>query len=96
MHGYVDSKRRYFTVEDMIPYFQSRARQKRICPECHSAALTVRPTSLNPNAAFDYCSECHYFQVILAPEEAQVPYDWMPPHRRKCKIVRFEDLKRRG
>ena len=93
MHDWPHSKRRYFTVDDMIPHFQSRARQKRICPECHKAALTVRPTALNPNGAFDYCPECHYFQVIIAPEEAQVSYDWMPPHRRGCKIISFASAK---
>ena len=90
MRDWSDSKRRCFTVDDMIPYFQNRARQKRICPECRSAFLVVRPTALNPNGAFDYCPDCHYFQVVIAPEEAQVPYDWMPPHRRECKITSFE------
>lgn len=88
MNHFPDPDRRYFTVEDMIPYFRSRAKQKRVCPECHKAALTVRPTALNPNAGFDYCPECHYFQVIIAPENVQVPLDWQ--RKKPCKIVRVD------
>lgn len=88
MKHWPDSERRYFTTDDMIPYFRSRAKQKRICPECHKAALNVRPTALNPNGAFDYCPECHYFQVIIAPEEAQVPIGWQ--RERSCKIIRLD------
>lgn len=59
----------------LSPYFESRKNQKRICPKCHSAALTVRET-LNPNAAMDKCPKCGYFETILAPEAACVPDDW--------------------
>ena len=89
MHDWPNSERRYFTVEDMIPYFRSRAKQKRICPKCHEAALTVEPTALNPNRAFDCCPKCHYSHIVTAPQAAQVPYDWVPPHRRTCKIIPF-------
>ena len=85
MRDWPDPERRYFTVDDMTPYFQSRAREKRICPQCHKATLAVKPTALNPNYAFDFCPKCHYLQLVAAPRAAQVPADWMPPrepHRR--------------
>lgn len=92
MHNWPEPERRFRTVEDMTPYFQSRHRQKRICPECHSAALEVRPT-LSPNAGVDRCPRCHYFQVAIAPEAAQVPEDWEPPRRSACRIISFADVR---
>ena len=93
MEHWPDPNRRYFTVEDMIPYFRSRAKRKRICPECHKAALAVRPTALNPNGAFDYCPKCHYFQLIIAPEEVQVPLDWQRDQPRKIIQLDFSQIK---
>lgn len=67
----------------LSPYFESRKNQKRICPKCHSAALTVEPT-LNINAAIDTCPECGYFQTVIAPGVAQVPDDWV---QKGCHII---------
>jgi hypothetical protein len=81
---------RYLTVEDMTPYFRSRHKQKRICPECHRAALEVKPT-LNPNYGVDHCPKCHYFMTIEAPDVAKVPDDWARTRNEKCKIIKFSD-----
>ena len=89
-----EPERRFFTVEDMTPYFRSRHAQKRICPECHQAALEVEPT-LSPNFGVDHCPKCHYFMTIEAPDAAKVPEDWARPRDGGCKIIRFEDIARR-
>ena len=89
-----EPERRFFTVEDMTPYFRSRHAQKRICPECHKAALEVRPT-LSPNGGIDHCPNCGYFQVVVAPEAAKVPEDWVRPRGGGCKIIRFSDITNR-
>lgn len=87
-----EPERRFFTVEDMTPYFRSRAKQKRICPECHKAALEVRPT-LSPNGGVDHCPECGYFQVVVAPENAKAPEDRTRPREGKCRIISFSEAK---
>ena len=92
MFDYPEPERRFHSVEDMTPYFQSRAKQKRICPDCHRAALEVRPT-LSPNGGVDRCPECGYLQTIVAPKSAQVPEDWMPPKKR-CRIIDFGSIAR--
>ena len=88
-----DPESRFRTVDDMTPYFRSLARQKRICPKCHQAALTVEPT-LNPNIGADRCPKCRYFMAVCAPEAAMVPNDWVRPRKRECQIVRFADISR--
>lgn len=102
-HWPQEPERRYHTVDDMTPYFRSRAKQKRICPECHKGLLFVKPT-LNPNAGIDKCPNCGYFQVVEAPAGARVPQSWTREHDEKpmgfrrgakragCKIIRFSDL----
>ena len=90
---YPEPERRFRTVEDMTPYFRSRHKQKRICPECHQAALEVEPT-LNPNYGVDHCPKCHYFMTIEAPDSAKVPDDWTRPDSKRCRIIRFSDIVR--
>ena len=94
MFDYPEPQSRFHSVEDMTPYFQSRAKRKRVCPGCHKSALEVKPT-LNPNAGVDHCPECGYFQTIIAPKAAQVPEDWKPPKRR-CRIIEFSTIARNG
>ena len=89
-----EPKRRFHSVADMTPYFRGRARQKRICPDCHKAALEVEPT-LSPNVGIDRCPACGYSWTVVAPEKARVPEDWSPPKKR-CRIIDFEDVRRCG
>jgi len=86
-----EPEHRYRTVEDMTPYFRSRHKQKRICPECHQAALFVKPTP-SPNVGIDKCPNCRYLQVVEAPAGARVPDDWTRPRDTGCRIIRFADL----
>lgn len=53
------------------PYFEWLDKQKRLCPECAKHLLVLRPT-LNPNAMYEECDGCGYFQTILAPKESWV------------------------
>lgn len=53
------------------PYFKQLDKQKRLCPECAKHLLVLRPT-LNPNAMYEECDGCGYFQTILAPKESWV------------------------
>lgn len=92
MFDYPESEKRFHSVEDMTPFFQSRAKQKRVCPDCHRAALEVKPT-LSPNVGVDHCPECSYFWTVVAPESAQVSEDWEPP-RKRCRIIDFESIAR--
>ena len=87
-----EPERRFHSVEDMTPYFRSRNKQKRICPECHQAALEVKPT-LNPNVGIDNCPKCRYFMTIMAPEAARVPDDWRPTHNSSCRIIPFQGIR---
>lgn len=84
---------------DFSPYFEQRAKQKRICPKCHKRALHQRH-SLSPNGAYDVC-ECGYFQSVSAPcKAAEVEWDgkapWRNPNKRHSKIIVFSDLTKRG
>lgn len=84
---------------DFSPYFEQRAKQKRICPKCHKRALRQRHT-LSPNGAIDVC-ECGYFQAVSAPcKAAKVEWDgkapWRNPNKRRSKIIVFSDLTKRG
>ena len=58
----------------LSPYFQSLARQRRLCPECCRGELFVTPT-LNPNAAWERCPRCDYSRV-LAPPTSAAKVDW--------------------
>ncbi len=52
----------------LSPYFRSLKRQKRVCPECKKALLTIEP-SLNINGAYEVCTKCNYIQSLTAPKE---------------------------
>jgi len=103
IHMPQEPERRYRTVDDMTPYFRSRNKRKRICPECHAGLLFVKPT-LNPNAGVDKCPHCRYFQVVEAPAGARVPEGWTRDGSEKpgglgrgvqrdgCMIIRFSDI----
>lgn len=55
----------------LSPYHASRAKQKRICPQCLKHFLYVRPAGDSPNVALD-CCDCGYRQVVEAPRSAWV------------------------
>ena len=59
----------------LSPYFQSLAKQKRVCPDCLKGVLTIEP-SLDPNGAYEKCAKCGYIRSITAPKSAWV--DWEP------------------
>lgn len=59
--------------DDPSPWCRSRATQKRACPRCGNR-LSFRPSSLNPNAGYDECGACGYFQTVEAPRAARVDY----------------------
>lgn len=86
--------RQHRDVSRLTPYFRSRDKQKRICPQCRQAPLQVWPT-LNPNAGIDRCPTCRYFQCVVAPKQAQVPHDWTPPTPHGCRIIAFQEIARR-
>lgn len=66
---------------DFSPYFESMARQKRMCPKCMKRRTRLEK-SLNPNAAYETC-ECGYFQTISAPNNAQVSWNGKKPWKRE-------------
>lgn len=47
------------------PWFVNLARSPRLCPECH--ATTAWEGTLNPDAAYERCPACGWFQTHLAP-----------------------------
>ena len=55
----------------LSPYFQSLARQKRICPECLAGKLRIESTAIpRPDMAIERCDACGYFHMIEAPAAA--------------------------
>lgn len=59
--------------DDPSPWCRARAAQKRACPRC-GKRLGFRPTAFNPNAGYDECEACGYFQTVAAPPAARVDY----------------------
>lgn len=47
------------------PYFVNLASRPRMCPECH--ATTVWEGTANPDAAYESCPACGWFDTVLAP-----------------------------
>ncbi|WP_165170675.1 hypothetical protein [Adlercreutzia sp. ZJ242] len=66
----------------MTPYFESMARQKRICPSCLVHLLRFEPTPLNQDAAVWRCDGCGWFQTVLAPKPAEAP--------RRARIIKAD------
>lgn len=61
------------SFDDPSPWCRARAAAKRACPRC-GKRLSFRPSSLNPNAGYDECGACGYFQTVEAPKAARVDY----------------------
>ena len=57
---------------ELSPYFKALARQKRICPRCHKAPLSIVPLALTWDGATEKCGACGYMNLILAPESARL------------------------
>lgn len=57
---------------ELSPYFKALARQKRICPRCHKAPLSIVPLELTWDGATEKCGACGYMQTIFAPESARL------------------------
>jgi transcription elongation factor Elf1 len=57
---------------ELSPYFKALARQKRICPRCHKAPLSIVPLELTWDGVTEKCEACGYMQAIFAPESARL------------------------
>lgn len=57
---------------ELSPYFEALARQKRVCPRCHKAPLSIVPLALTWDGATEKCEACGYMNLILAPESARL------------------------
>lgn len=83
--------------DDPSPWCRSRAAQRRACPSC-GRRLRFEFSPLNPNAGYDRCDACGYFQSVTAPKAARV--DYAPPtgeeeaEANRCAVDNFMERNR--
>jgi hypothetical protein len=71
------------------PYLESLTRQKTYCTDC-LLETHLEPT-LNPNCAYEVCSNCGLLRTIVTPKNAQVDPAKLP--KGPTVIIKFEDAK---
>lgn len=66
----------------LSPYFRSRGRAGRACPEC-GARAGLRGLELTWDGALWKCPRCRWFELEMAPEGARLgPREPAPPRGR--------------